>query len=356
MPTIVMMTTFLIGVDEAGYGPNLGPLVVAATLWQLEVPEPAPCRLRNGRPSDAVSAFPMDLYAVLADRISRTADENRVAIADSKTLYSPATGLALLEEGVLAALQACNRAPRCWLSLVEELTGEAGGAAQVLPWHQSWNTTLPVSSCPERVGQLAQRLLPTSENSPRKPVGNVSALLRDVQASIVHPADFNRLTDESGTKATALSRISLQLLARMFERLRAARTGENSDQVFALCDKHGGRNYYAPLLVESFSQTLIQVQQESRAISRYRVKLDAIDVEIAFQCEGESFLPTALASMTAKYVRELAMRAFNEFWCQHVADLRPTAGYPGDSRRFKAAIAATQAALGIDDHLLWRRR
>ena len=27
--------TLVIGTDEAGYGPNLGPLVVAATAWQL---------------------------------------------------------------------------------------------------------------------------------------------------------------------------------------------------------------------------------------------------------------------------------------------------------------------------------
>ena len=28
--------TLVIGTDEAGYGPNLGPLVVAATAWQVE--------------------------------------------------------------------------------------------------------------------------------------------------------------------------------------------------------------------------------------------------------------------------------------------------------------------------------
>ena len=36
-------------------------------------------------------------------------------------------------------------------------------------------------------------------------------------------------------------------------------------------------------------------------------------VAVSFRVEGEVFLPTALASMTAKYLRELAMRAFNEF-------------------------------------------
>jgi hypothetical protein len=140
------------------------------------------------------------------------------------------------------------------------------------------------------------------------------------------------------------------------ERLRTTWTSARPAFVLAVCDKHGGRNHYAPLLVDAFSQTLVQVQIESRAVSRYRLPLFGFDVQITFQCQGESFMPTALASMTAKYVRELAMRAFNEYWCERVPDLRPTAGYPGDSRRFKRAIAAVQAALGIDDQVLWRRR
>jgi hypothetical protein len=72
--------------------------------------------------------------------------------------------------------------------------------------------------------------------------------------------------------------------------------------------------------------------------------------------QGERFLPTALASMTAKYLRELSMRAFNEFWCSRIPNLRPTAGYPKDAHRFRSAIAAAQKELKIDDHALWRNR
>ena len=56
-------------------------------------------------------------------------------------------------------------------------------------------------------------------------------------------------------------------------------------------------------------------------------------------------MPAALASMTSKYLRELAMRAFNEFWCGRVHDLAPTAGYPRDARRFFAPrFSRTQSA------------
>jgi hypothetical protein len=60
--------------------------------------------------------------------------------------------------------------------------------------------------------------------------------------------------------------------------------------------------------------------------------------------------------MTAKYLRELSMRAFNEFWCARVPGLSPTAGYPVDARRFKMEISNVQRELGIDDHMIWRSR
>ena len=77
-------------------------------------------------------------------------------------------------------------------------------------------------------------------------------------------------------------------------------------------------------------------------------------VEFRFQARAEEHLPAALASMAAKYLRELAMRAWNEFWCGRLPGLAPTAGYPQDAVRFKAQIATVQCELGIKDHVVWR--
>jgi hypothetical protein len=60
--------------------------------------------------------------------------------------------------------------------------------------------------------------------------------------------------------------------------------------------------------------------------------------------------------MTAKYLRELAMRPFNRYWQTHVPGLAPTAGYPGDSRRFWNEIRPAQLRLQIADEVLWRQR
>src|SRR5687768_13989505 len=101
----------LIGMDEAGYGPNLGPLVVAATAWHVEDEvsrvrcqvsdhndgEPASAGLRttNGAATSTAIRSPKsseapDLYRRLRNIVAKSASERRVPIADSKVLYSPA--------------------------------------------------------------------------------------------------------------------------------------------------------------------------------------------------------------------------------------------------------------------------
>ena len=69
--------TLLIGTDEAGYGPNLGPLLITATAWSVD----------DWRGED-------DLYERLADCVTaqpprRTKEPPTVVtMCDSKLLYS----------------------------------------------------------------------------------------------------------------------------------------------------------------------------------------------------------------------------------------------------------------------------
>ncbi|MEM7455515.1 MAG: hypothetical protein AAF456_14275, partial [Planctomycetota bacterium] len=71
---------------------------------------------------------------------------------------------------------------------------------------------------------------------------------------------------------------------------------------------------------------------------------------------GESSLPVALASMVSKYVREVFMMLWNDFWQLEVPGIRPTKGYPVDAKRFKMEIETAQNSLGIEDRTIWRNR
>jgi hypothetical protein len=132
-----------------------------------------------------------------------------------------------------------------------------------------------------------------------------------------------------------LSLTTLRLAGRMLAELPAG-------PAVVFCDKHGGRNRYAALLQEVFPDELVRVRRESAELSVYDVRAGERAVEFRFQPKGERHLPTALASMTAKYLR--------------VPGLAPTAGYPGDSRRFWNEIRQAQTRLQIADDLLWRQR
>ena len=80
----------IIGTDEAGYGPNLGPLLIAATVWRV--------------PDEQLDG---DLYQLLAPVVGASVkDDSRLVIADSKELYKPQGSLERLEQGLLAAIKA----------------------------------------------------------------------------------------------------------------------------------------------------------------------------------------------------------------------------------------------------------
>jgi hypothetical protein len=167
---------------------------------------------------------------------------------------------------------------------------------------------------------------------------------------VLFPAQFNQCVAEAGSKGAALSRSSVALVADCLTQC------PGREAVRVCGDKHGGRHYYGALLQQQFPEWLVEVRDEGAARSLYCFGPPERRVEVIFRARGERSLPTALASMFAKYLRELSMRAFNEFWCARVPRLRPTAGYPGDARRFKRAISEVQAELGIADAALWRSR
>jgi len=76
---------------------------------------------------------------------------------------------------------------------------------------------------------------------------------------------------------------------------------------------------------------------------------------ISFTVGGEmDHLPIALASMTAKYVRELWMDRMNRWFAARVTNLAPTAGYVKDGRRFVGLIRPALVASGLDESKLIR--
>ncbi len=362
---------YLIGTDEAGYGPNLGPLVISATAW--EVP-------------DGVGNE--DLHERLAGVISpKPARKNgpRVAMADSKSLYTPGKGLRNLELGLWAALAALDLSrplkkpvsessgataglsssvspgvsprtagqassgtlfqrtvrPCSWRDVWRDLAPGSLDRMRSIPWCADYDEPTPIDCDVEQCAAAAETL--------RAGLADAGVKLIAVRSRAVFEEEFNSLVKLYGSKGTVLSRQTLALAAEIIEALP-------SGPISMVCDKHGGRNRYGPLLAKQFPDWVIEVRGEGRQASRYCFGPTDRRVEVCFRTKAEACLPAALASMASKYLRELAMRAVNEFWRRRLPELQPTAGYPQDAKRFRADIAETQQALKIPNRIFWRTR
>ena len=319
---------YFVGTDEAGYGPNLGPLVVSVSVWQVDCWEDR------------------DLFARLAAAVCPAGESDvagqRVAIGDSKALYKPGKGLGRLEQGVLAMLRTLGKSPPNWRAIWAALSADTAGSMDHLPWYQEYDRPLPLALDAEALESQAAMLRTVCDRECCKPT--------HVESRAIFPQAFNQLIARHGNKAHALAHVTMDLVKS------ALATVPSEESALVWCDKLGGRNRYGPLLNHWFPDTLARVREESREASSYELGTADRRVEVQFRARGESFLPSALASMVSKYLRELAMTAFNQFWTSRVADLQPTAGYPTDARRFKTQIAQTQADLGIADDALWRCR
>lgn len=313
----------LIGMDEAGYGPNLGPLVVTVTVW--EVP---------GSPRE------FDLWTAMADIASQapTKEPLRLQIADSKQVYSPGKGLAALEKSVLSALRLLGKTPQTLGELSVDLNSQISNReSQITPWLIGSDLPLPTEIDTSLIGDIATKWSECCDNT--------GVTLRAIRSEIVQPERFNAVVRECDNKALALSRVSLNLL-------RSVWNPDDDQPTLVICDKHGGRNRYDDLLSEILDDRMIFAVGESRERSVYRVG----STELRFQMKAEANFPVALASLVCKYVRELSMDAFNQFWSEHVPGLKPTAGYPVDAARFRTDIAEAQQRLGITNDVLWRER
>ena len=134
-------THLLIGTDEAGYGPNLGPLVVSATAWEL--------------PAGVAAS---DLWREF-DRVicnSRRSADKRLFVADSKAVYSPGNGLEDLEVPVLAFLRTLGHIAASADELGLVLAGEPFLASYR---GELWNT-IPGQALPGRVLRQTSAGLP----------------------------------------------------------------------------------------------------------------------------------------------------------------------------------------------------
>jgi len=326
--------TLVIGTDEAGYGPNLGPLVVAATAWRIDAPY-----------EDAESVLAGAMTDVDALMAVRDGGRAMPLWADSKQIYRGGDGFDRLERGVLIGLSlAAGQAPGNWAALAERVGPIAPPGECRNEWLELGSLALPREADAVEYSERTQAI--------RDLLARHGVAVKRVACRGIYPGEFNTLLGEGLNKSDILSAATLDLAAS----LRAVAPDEPT---IVWCDRHGGRKRYGGLVARHFAAALVQPLEETPARSAYLVpsgdRRPKKACRIEFCVGGESRAPVALASMAAKYVRELSMHAFNAFWAARVPGLRPTAGYPTDALRWRHDAAAAIEQESIREDHLWRR-
>lgn len=253
----------VIGVDENGLGPRLGPLVVTGVRLRLAGAAPTFAELRAATGLD-----------------------------DSKRVFSPGRrgrgeALAL---GVLGLAGAGSPAEL----LAERLVA--------LPWE-------PPGACPATPRRLDASTSPCPA-LPVRPVPRWTARVEDVAGglqrlgmavervawAVLCPGLLN-VALRDGTSKLA---VDLRLFELVVQALRDGTDGECE----AICGKVGGTDRYAERFVR-WAGRAVRVELESRARSTYVV--DGVG-RVSFVRDGDASEPAvAMASVLGKYVRELWM-------------------------------------------------
>lgn len=305
----------------------LGPLTVACASITLDAWSPG-----DGAP---------DLWAMLDERVARARRDarDRLVYADSKAIKLPSTSkrthpLAHLERGVLAMLGTAHGTAQQIPETDEALYEALGVEIEDAPWFGGAPIKLPVGN--------DRGLLAIDSASLRASMASCGVGLGSIRVDAMGVGWFNALVREHGTKAATTA----VMLREHLIRVRDDTNGMAHTRI--AIDRQSGRTRYGRLLSGVWRD--IEALEESPRASRYGIG-DELGVVLISKAE-DAYFPVALASMSAKYVRELLMMRFNRYFVSRDAALKPTAGYVQDARRWLRDAAGLIE--GVDRSVLIR--
>lgn len=310
--------TIVAGIDEAGYGPTLGPLVLGASAFRL---------------ADGAKERDLDRLVKLRR------DTGGLAIRDSKQLYHSGGSVAAIESTTLGHVVLARGAlPLRVGALLQGAVDHDEAELRRLAWY---GQALLDLSLPRRAEVV--ELLERTERQ-RELLADRGLTCAGLFLQVIPEPRFNRLTSAAGSKAWTL----FYAAGRLIEKLVASFP---DDELVIHIDRHGGRLHYADMLQTFFPLAPLTTLHERRAESAYLLDWPGRgSVRIDFRVKADdSRTPVALASVAAKTVRELFMETFNTWFAARKPGLAPTAGYPVDAARFLAEVDDLSGALPPDE-------
>jgi len=316
----------VVGIDEAGFGPILGPLVVSSSTFAL--------------PHHLLTA---DLWQVLRKSLSdkRKRLAGRLLVTDSKKAYSRALGIKHLERTVLTVLKCLGKEPATLGELLDLLAPRFLEQLRDYPWYEG-------AGSGDLSADLADREIASAALA-RDLASNGIELL-GLRSCPLEVGYYNKMVAAVKNKADVLFTATSSLIKNAFD-------NSDGDDLQVIVDRQGGRVRYRNNLQRMFADTELTILRESPTTSSYELQGRGKRMRVHFVVGADSrFLPVSLASMVSKYLRELLMGNINRYFAGFDAGLKPTAGYWTDGLRFIQEIKTNLPHVKFDSNQLVRSR
>jgi ribonuclease HII len=316
----------LVGIDEAGFGPILGPLVISSSTFSI--------------PHNLLKA---DLWQILRNSIGnrRKRLAGRMLITDSKKAYSRAMGIKHLERTVLGCLKYLGKEPGTLVELMELLCPGCFGRLSAYPWYQDARSHFLSADAADMA--IASTVLADDMATNGIELFDISSYCLDV-------GYYNKMVASVKNKANVLFSATCRLIQCALDKFKA-------DDLQIIIDRQGGRIHYRKHLQRMFGDMELKILCESPADSSYEMRAGDKNMRLHFVVGADGrFLPVSLASMVSKYLRELLIDNMNRYFAGFHSNLRPTAGYWKDGLRFIEDLKTNIPHLQVDMDKLVRCR
>jgi len=294
----------LVGIDEAGFGPILGPLVVSSSAFSL------PHRLIEA-----------DLWQTLRKSLAnkRRHLAGRLLIADSKKAYSKSLGTKHLERTTLACMRCLGKEPATLTELLALLCPDCLERLSDYPWYRGAGSCR-IAADPADIA-LASAVLADDLTA-----NGIKFL--ELKSCCLDVAYYNKMVGRVKNKARVLFTAASRLIKNAFDEF-------GGDELQIIVDRQGGLLRYRATLQRMFADMELKILSESQAASSYELQAGGKMMRLHFVVDAdERFLPVSLASMVSKFLRELLVANINRYFAGFHKELRPTAGYWKDGLRF----------------------
>ena len=321
----------LVGIDEAGYGPLLGPLTVSAVGFEMS--------------DDMLGG---DHWGILKKAISKEKRnlKGRLLVTDSKKAYNRKAGPVHLRRTVLAALRSLHTpsqiTPQNTRELAEVLCPDCALRLDGYDWYGKLNRQELKANGAE-IGIGANVLTQSLKENKIKLV-MLSSKCLDV-------GYYNRMVEIVKNKSRVLFTAIAELIQQAFN------LAEAGQMLQVVVDRQGGRANYCDPLRRMFPHLELSVIKQDGKTSSYEMVGSGKTMRVHFVVKADTkCMPVCMASMTSKYLREVMMDSINDYFLGHCDKIAPTAGYWKDGLRFVEDLKTHLPGLEYQKEMLVRNR